>query len=169
MKKYILAFILTYALCTSVYAKTTQVGAHDSDESQAYIMKQALILKTTDDYSEALKTVKEASKKLGFKVDVRGLKYNKKTGLTFDKKECANSNWDFPCYVERGREEEEKPFLSIEYSNFYKDLEPGNYLVMAAIQSEDKRVPMNLLLEKTEKHYPAAYIKEIPIYMGCIH
>ncbi len=129
--------------------------------------KQVLILKSTQDYDEALKTAQEASSALMIRMDLRELSANKETGLTFSEYDCNESNFNFPCYIARGRSDD-GIYISIEHSSAYQNFKPGYYIVVAAIYSpNDKEIDAALL--KVRGKYTDAYIKSTKVYTGCLH
>lgn len=131
--------------------------------------KEFVILKSTRDYKDVLRTAETASRLLEIKLDLRGLTENKESGLTLDKKICEEegdgSSW--PCYYARGRYDD-GTYLSIEYSSAFQGFRKGYYIVVAASYPKvDKEI--SSVLKQAKTHYPDAYSKTTKVYMGCMH
>jgi hypothetical protein len=124
-------------------------------------------MQSTKSYASALKTAKGAAKKLGIKLNLRGLELHAKTGLTFSKRVCERE-WNYwPCYA--GRDIDQKgPSISIEYSSGFKGFSPDYYIVVALVDT-----PESALIKKTikaaKKYKNDAYIKNTQMWMGCSH
>jgi hypothetical protein len=154
--KYILSLVL---LCSSII--TNAQKANDF-----YDVKQSfLIILSTKSYAEAKKTATEAAIKLKIKLDLRGLKPNKKSWLTFNPKQCEEDGWEFPAYVSRGRGDAGE-YISIEYSGAFKGFDRGYYIV---ITTSGDAADVNKSLAKVKKVYSTAYAKQADVYMGCMH
>jgi hypothetical protein len=156
MKKTVLLLIASLiALCS--FAQTEQMES-------PYAKKGMLILLSTKNYVAAKKTAQEAATKLSLKMDLRGLKPHKKSGLTWSKTDCENEG-GYPCYIARGRYDD-GAFISIEYSNAIEGFAKGYYIVVAACGGNDITAPA---LVKAKKVYKDAYVKTTNVYMGCMH
>jgi hypothetical protein len=156
MKKIILFIAVSFAAIAS-FAQT------DHMESP-YAKKGMLIILSTKNYATAKKTSQQAATKLSLKMDLRGLKPNKKSGLTFSKSDCENEG-GYPCYIARGRYDD-GAFISIEYSNAIVGFAKGYYIVVAACGDKEITAPA---LVKAKKVYKTAYVKTTNVYMGCMH
>jgi hypothetical protein len=101
-----------------------------------YRRRFVLIIQSTEDYASALKTAEAAAKKLGENLDLRGLMphdyLDGSLELTSPKDKCEEQNKKFPCYSPRMGSDEEEPaeFVSIEYSNGYRNFQPRYYIVV---------------------------------------
>jgi hypothetical protein len=114
-----------------------------------------------------LNTAKTAAAKLKFKLDLRDLKKNPDTGLSWNKKICEDEWDEYPCYVARGRYDD-GDYVSIEYSDAYSGFQKGYYIVI--ISSGEKGVPeIKSALIKAKKYYKDAYAKTTKVYVGCMH
>jgi hypothetical protein len=134
--------------------------------NDTYDVKQSfLIILSTKSYAEAKKMATAAALKLSIKTDLRGLKPNKESGLTFSKQQCKEDGWEFPAYVSRGRMDGGE-YISIEYSDAFKGFEKGYYIV---ITSSGDAADVNKSLAKVKKIYNTAYAKQADVYMGCMH
>jgi hypothetical protein len=154
--KYIFSLII---LCSFI-------GANAQKADETYNVKQSfLIILSTKNYTEAKKMAIEAVGKLKIKLDLRGLKPNKESGLTFTPKKCKEDGWEFPAYISRGRYDAGE-YVSIEYSDSFKGFARGYYIVTTASGEADA---VKATLTKVKKIYKNAYSKETDVYMGCMH
>jgi hypothetical protein len=149
--------LLLFAI--SLHAQT------ENPEDRPYVKKDFVIILSSKSYSEAKKIATEAAKKLKIKLDLRGLKQHKISGLTSSSKECEDNGWEYPCYVSRGRYDDGE-FVTIDYSNAFDSFTKGYYIVTTA--SGDATLAKSALL-KAKKIYKSAYAKQAEIYIGCMH
>ncbi len=156
--KYILTLILLFSFITS-NAQT------EISDNRPYVKKSFLIILSSKNYTEAKKIAAEAASKLNVKLDLKGLKPNKESGLTFSTKECEGNGWDYPCYVSRGRYDDGE-FVTIDYSDAFDGFAKGYYIVTTA--SGDAALVKKALV-KVKKKYNTAYVKQTEIYIGCMH
>ncbi|OQY03473.1 MAG: hypothetical protein B6I20_04970 [Bacteroidetes bacterium 4572_117] len=126
-----------------------------------------LIIHASKNYELAKRVATEAHKHLGYKIDFRGLEYNKTLGLSISKKECEENGFEYPAYVQRGRGKDGN-FISVEYTTNYEGFTPGLYIVVVASYSKGKN-EISETLKFVKKHYETAYFKYIDVYVGCIH
>lgn len=106
------------------------ISGHAQEESP-YAKKDMVIILSTKNYAAAKKTAEQAAKKLSLKLDLRGLSPAKGTGLSFSKKVCEEEEGGYPCYIARGRYEDNE-FVSIEYSDAIAGFAKGYYVVITA-------------------------------------
>ena len=138
-------------------------SAEDFFESQM-IKKSFMIAKSTKSYAEAKKFALNLATKSDIKLDLRELHSSKKIGLTHTAQMCQNNQYDFPCYLARGRYDD-GVYISIEYSDAYSGFSKGYYIVVVASgEKVDKK-----LLNRVKKYVPDAYVKNTAVYMGCMH
>jgi hypothetical protein len=156
--KYILSLVL---LCSFVTLKAQPKTV----DGQPYVNTTFVIILSTKSYSEAKKLATEAADKLKTKLDLRGLKPNKKSGLTMSPKECKEGDWIYPAYIARGRMNN-GDYVSIEYSGAFKGFKGGYYIVVAA---SGEPADVKPLFAKVKKVYGEAYSKQTDVYMGCMH
>ncbi|XOV68028.1 MAG: hypothetical protein ACFHU9_02420 [Fluviicola sp.] len=128
-----------------------------------------VIVISTKSYDAALKRAKEASEKLGYPLDLRGLHANKEFGLSFSKEVCENDicggGLSYPIYIPRSDWGSEK-YVSVEYSNAFEGFTKGYYIVVVA--SGEKGAPVvKKALTEAKKFYKDAYAKTCGVYMGC--
>jgi hypothetical protein len=154
--KYLLNFVFFFSFIVATAQKKDDVY---------YVKESYLIILSTKNYAEAKKIAVAASIKLKIKLDLRGLKPNSKSGLTFNPNECKENGWDFPAYTSRARSLTGE-YISIEYSNALKGFEKGYFVVTTASGKLDK---VNATLAKVKKVFPTAYAKQTDVYMGCMH
>lgn len=156
--KTIYSLILIFSFISS-NAQTTKA------EEKPYVKKSFLIILSSKNYTEAKKLAVEAASKLNLKLDLRALKPNKESGLSFNAKECEGNGWDYPCYVSRGRYDDGE-FVTIDYSDAFDGFAKGYYIVSTA--SGNAKL-VKTALAKVKKLYKTAYTKQTEIYIGCMH
>jgi hypothetical protein len=156
--KYIHLLILLFSFITS----NAQI---EKVEDRPYVKNFFLIILSSKNYTEAKNFAIEAASKLNVKLDLKGLKPNKESGLTFTAKECEGNGWDYPCYVSRGRYDDGE-FVTIDYSDAFDGFAKGYYIVTTA--SGDAAL-VKKALAKVKKLYKTAYVKQTEIYIGCMH
>src|SRR4029079_10654598 len=104
-----------------------------------------------------------AAATLGVGLKLRGLSPNLRTGLTSSKKECARSEFPYPCYVPRGRGDD-GTYVSVEWSSDYELLAKGMYLVMIASYAPGSSKTRSAL-DAARRVYPDAYAKRVKLYV----
>lgn len=121
-----------------------------------------LIIKSTKNYSSALKKAQLACNKLGWVLKLNGNYEDKENGLTNSEVcGCGNEHG----YIPRGRYDAGN-YISIEYSTAYEGFTEGYYIVVV---SSGAREEVQKVLSKVQKHYSDAYIKDSDVYVGCMH
>lgn len=157
-------------------AETRQISERElqaaMDESAEYIKaatieKEFVIVKSTPAYGEARRAAVDAAKRLGVRLDLRELSPHRRGGLTFPRKECEDSAFDYPCYVARGRDDDGF-YVSVEYSTAYAGFRPGLYVVIVASDEKGGPIAMDAAI-KAKKLFKDAYVRRTGVYMGCIH
>lgn len=129
--------------------------------------KAFVVLGTHETFAKAREAASNAAGVLGLHLDTRGLTANATTGLTFSREDCRGSDWEYPCYLARGRYDD-GVWLSVEFSTAYKGLAPGRFVLIAASGSPtDPLLPV--ALSRVKQVYPDARLVTAPIYMGCLH
>jgi len=128
-----------------------------------------VIIISTKSYDAALKRAKEASEKLGYPLDLRGLHANNEIGLSFSREVCENDicggGLSYPIYIPRSDWGEEK-YVSVEYSDAFDGFTKGYYIVV--VVSGEKGAPVvKEALKEARKFYKDAYAKTCGFYMGC--
>jgi hypothetical protein len=128
-----------------------------------------VILISTKSYESALERAKDASEKLGYPIDLRGLHPNEETGLSLPKEVCegicGGGMVEYPQYLPRNDWGESK-YVSDEYSNGFGGFNPGYFIVIVA--SGEKGDPIiQEALEESRKFYEDAYAKTCGVWMGC--
>ena len=150
------------------------VSSFGQDNGNCYAEKEFLLILSTKSYQSALKTAREASKKLNLKLDLRGLKEDtaSRQGLTLQSDTCIKLTKQFgisdsTCYLARGKWDD-GIYISIEYSNSYNSFTNGYYIVMVG-SSFKQYNKLKKELPKVRKTYKDAYIKTSKVYMCCSH
>jgi hypothetical protein len=136
-----------------------------AQEERPYIKKAFVIIQSTKDYAAAKLTAEKAASQLHQKLDLRELKPNKKTGLTFTDSVCENEG-GYPCYIARGRYDN-GDYVSIEWSNAFEGFAKGFYIVV--ISSGLDTEATNTILKNAKKKFKDVYAKKAEIYVGCMH
>ncbi|PLW98943.1 MAG: hypothetical protein C0594_17740 [Marinilabiliales bacterium] len=150
----------------SVFIVFVSVEYLAAQEDQS-VTKGFIIINASKDYNIAKGVVEDANKQLGYEIDLRGLEYNAAVGLSFSKENCEKNGFEFPAYIQRGREKDGK-FISIEYTSGYNNFTAGYYIVVVASYQKGKQ-EIQTALSEVKKHYEDAYVKYTDIYMGCLH
>lgn len=128
------------------------------------IEKGFAIIHSTKDYSAALQTVEEASRKLDIKIDLRGYYPNEEIGLKTDSVCGCGEAHD---YLARGRWDD-GIYISIEYSDRYKGFAKGYYIVIIASGKKGSK-QLTETLESAKNYYADSYVKNTSVYIGCMH
>ncbi|MFT4661775.1 MAG: hypothetical protein ACI8XB_002056 [Patiriisocius sp.] len=129
-----------------------------------------VILISTKSYEAALERAKDASNKLGYPIDLRGLHANTEIGLSLSKEVCENEICgggmvDYPVYIPRNDWGESK-YVSVEYSDGFRGFTKGYYIVV--VSSGEKGDPIvQEALSESRKFYKDAYAKTCGVWMGC--
>lgn len=153
----------TFFLLLSVICFSWQSSA--AQDPGPFVKKSFVIIQSTKSYAAAKATALKASSKLNFKLDLRGLVPNKKTGLTDTKSNCEEDGvGEYPCYYSRGRYDDGE-YVSIEWSAAFPEFTKGYYIVIIASGDADAKPA----LAKAKKIFKDAYIKKAEVYLGCMH
>jgi hypothetical protein len=134
---------------------------------QATVEKELVIVKSTPKYKEARRAAAMAAERLHLPLNLRDLAPHRKEGLTFSKKECEDSAFDYPCYVARGRDDDGE-YVSVEYSTAYSGFVPGLYIVVIATDTKGSATTKEAV-RAAKAVFKDAYIRTTGIYMGCMH
>lgn len=160
MRKCVFLFVLLAAVHLAAQGQ-------DSTDTQPFVKKDFLILLSTKSYEAALKTARSAASSLNLKLDLRGLKENKESGLTLSKEECLKYEVDYPGYYACGRWDD-GAYVSIEYSDAYSGFTKGYYIVIAA-GGDREEAEIQAAYKKAKLTYKDAYFKSTEVYLGCMH
>lgn len=158
----IIGFVLFLGSSFSVFA---QDEAEDITLGGPYADMSYVIVHSTKDYDASLKMAKEASKQLGFKLNLRDYYEDKENGGLKTDVECGCG--EIHEYWPRSDYQTQK-FVSIEYSNGFEGFTKGYYIVVIA-NGEKKNRDLKKILRQARKHYKDAYAKTTSVYMGCSH
>lgn len=156
------ALTLLVILSTAIASR-----AEETVEPEPFVDKEFVIVKSTSSFKEAGKVAASAAAKLGVRLDLRGLSAHKRTGLTFSKQECRQSEFSYPCYVPRGRDDD-GTYVSVEWSSAYEHFAKGLYLVMVASDVPGS-TETSRMLASARRTYRDAYAKRARVYVGCMH
>jgi len=155
---------------TEVY-ESSEYEDIDWDDYEASMTKDFsfVIIISTKSYEAALERAKEASEKLGYELDLRGLHPNNEMGLSLPEEVCevicGGDVVDYPQYLPRNDWGESK-YVSVEYSNGFEGFTKGYYIVVVA--SGEKGDPIiQEALEESRAYYEDAYAKTCGVWMGC--
>ena len=145
----------------------TTAYSQDGNHEDMFVRKDFLIISSTKNYSEALKTAKKAAVCQNIKLDLRGLSENKQSGLTLSEDQCQNEGWEYPAYYARGRWDD-GVYISIEYSDAFTGFKPEYYMVVVASGNRSE-YNYKRTYNKIKKTYKSAYSKSSKVYIGCMH
>ena len=107
-----------------------------AQDERPYVKTGFVIIQSTKDYNTAKATAQKAALQLKQKLDLRDLKANKKSGLTYSQKDCENEG-GYPCYISRGRYDS-GDYISIEWSNAFDGFAKGYYIVVIASGAKEE-------------------------------
>lgn len=141
--------------------------AQETELPEPYVNKRIVILQSTRNYDEALRTARRLAQRSQQPLKLRELRPHPKTGLSAPKEECENNGFGYPCYVARGHSDD-GTYLSIEHSSAYEGFRPGYYIVVGASYPSDNAA-FKKALAAYRKYAADAYAKQSRIYVGCLH
>ncbi len=144
-------------LCFPAFADENEL-----DQSQLYLDRYVLLLKTTKDYREATNFSENASKALTRNFDNKDIKYSKEKGVYFS--ETIDDPMYAGGYYPRRYSGED---ITIENSNGYNGFFPGYLIVIGGIYND--AISAEKALQTAKEFYPDAYLKKTVMWMGCIH
>jgi hypothetical protein len=127
-----------------------------------------VIVKSTATYGAARRAAAEAARRLGVPLDLRKLSPHSEGGLTWSKKECEESAFDYPCYVARGGRADDGFYVSVEYSTAYTGFKPGLYIVVVASDVKGGEL-VKSAAKAAKKAFRDAYVRRTGVYVGCLH
>jgi hypothetical protein len=156
---FILSVIFTFIVSIS--------PALHAEEIDDFVSKRFIVLKQTKSYADANKSAANAARKLKIKLDLRDLSEHEDTGLSASKKTCEENLFYYPCYVARGRYDDEIS-VSIEHADGYHDFKKGHFIVMLA-SSAVNNPEIEKFLKKAKAKFPEVFSHTERVYMGCIH
>lgn len=129
--------------------------------------KDFLVLPAIASYAEARRVAGAAARQLGLKLQLRGARPDGHGELTFSRAECEANDWDYPCYVARGRSDD-GAYVSIDDASRFFDYDQRGYLVI--LGSGPKGNPsLRALAEKARALFPSAELRTDDVSEGCIH
>lgn len=141
---------------------TVQYGFAQAD--RPYINKAFVIVQSTKNYAAAKQTAEKAAKQLHRQLDLRELKPNRESGLTFADSVCETEG-GYPCYIARGRYDD-GDYVSIEWSNAFDKFAKGFYIVVVYSGNKEEAAG---ILPRVKKIFKDAYYKQAEVYVGCMH
>lgn len=154
-----------------IQEETNEYDDIDWEEYEKVMTKDYsyVILISTKNYDSALERAKDASEKLGYPLDLRGLHPNAETGLSLPKDVCegicGGGMVEYPQYLPRNDWGESK-YVSVEYSNGYSGFTKGYFIVIVASGTKGDPIVQEALKE-SRKYYEDAYAKTCGVWMGC--
>jgi len=126
-----------------------------------------IILPAVASYAEARKVAGNAARRLGLKLDLRGARPDGRGGLTFSRADCKANDWEHPCYVPRGRDDD-GAYVSVDEASRFFDAEADGYLVILGSGPKDDP-SLRALAAKARSLFPTAEIRTDDVWQGCIH
>jgi hypothetical protein len=157
------ALLVLLATAPSDPLASTGPRAPDPD----VVPKAFVILKATPSYDDARAAAAAAAETLAIRMDLRGLIPDGTIGLTLPEADCADEFGEFPCYVPRGRWDD-GVYLSVEHSSSFAGFDENQYLVVLASGAPHDH-GVRAALRRAKSAYPTAYVKTVPVYLGCLH
>jgi hypothetical protein len=128
-----------------------------------------VIIISTKSYSAALERAKEASEKMGYPLDLRGLEPNSEMGLSLPEEVCGSLCGDdeivFPQYLPRSSWGDTK-YVSVEYSDSFDGFTKGYFIVIVASGEAGDPI-VDEAVKDAQKFYKDAYAKTCGVWMGC--
>lgn len=162
---------LVWVLVALAVTATTSSVAEEPPDADINPMIDVgfLVIRSTADYDEALRVVRQASSAFDIPIDLRSLIYDPAHGLTRPRSDCdlVDSWGGYPCYLPRGRYDEGR-YLSIERSDAYKSFKPGYFVVIAA-SCKPGSTEIEQTRQAVRNGFPDAYVKTDKVYFGCMH
>lgn len=132
--------------------------------------RNLIILGSFTDYPSAVKAAVKISKKTKIPYTSRGLVWDDKRGLIFPDNfddivfagDYSGRRSQFDC------NNQGTDCISVEKSDFYQGFTKGLYIIVGGVLETTD--PTNKpLFDKFKKSVKDTYIKETPIFMGCLH
>jgi hypothetical protein len=142
-------------------------GGEDEEPVGDDVEKDFVVLPAVESYSAARKLASNAVVHLGLKLDLRDAKSDGRGGLTFSRATCAANDWDYPCFVARGRYDD-GAYVSIDEVRRFSAFSGPGYLVILASGRRGDRVAREVL-EKAHGFFPKAAITTDKVSHRCIH
>ncbi|MCG8318163.1 MAG: hypothetical protein MI921_01560, partial [Cytophagales bacterium] len=99
----------------------------------------------------------------GVKIDLRGYDEDPEMGLTTLTPCC-----EFHNYIPRGRYDG-GDYISIELGEPYQAAEKYVVIISSVAMGGEAEKDLEKLLSKAKKFYKDAHVKEVKVYIGCIH
>jgi hypothetical protein len=135
--------------------------------SKEMVEKDFVVLPAIASYAEARRVAGAAARRLGLKLDLRRARPDGHGGLTFSPADCKANDWEHPCYVARGRDDD-GAYVSVDVADRFFDAEEQGYLVILA--SGPKNDPSTrAVAEKARPLFPSAELRTDDVWQGCIH
>ena len=129
--------------------------------------KDFVVLPAIASYAEARRVASSAARRLGLKLDLRRARPDGHGGLTFSPVDCEANDWEHPCYVSRGRDDD-GAYVSVDEARRFFDAEEQGYLVI--LGSGPKNDPSTRAVgEKARALFPSAEVRTDDVWQGCIH
>jgi hypothetical protein len=154
-KKQLIAGLVMGILMVGAISYAEQEVTDDMQRVDKYV----LILKSTQNYDEAVRFATEASKKLGLEFNNAYREFSKKKGIYYSKN-CPSKLYA-GCYYPRRYDGEQ---ITLENSGDYKGFAPAYIIVMAGIYEKVDMAEKALV--KVKKFYKDAYVEKTNMWMG---
>src|SRR5262245_29462350 len=162
-----ISLLLFVAACRLGHSAPPSAEDVDSGVVEMTVKKDLVIIASTKSYDAAKRVATSAAEKLSVPLDLRGLTYNQKAGLSLPEQECRDEFDTYPCYPPRGRWDD-GVYVSVEHTSGYPSLTPGMYIVVVA-NSDHGSSTVREALAHAQVPYPDAYIRTVDVYLGCRH
>lgn len=157
--------MLLSVLCVLMLGRFANAAVQTGPD--AWTKQSFVIVYATKEYRHALRVAQDVARKTGVRLNLRGLSPHPQSHLTFSLQECANSEFDYPCYLTRAYDDDGE-YLTIDWSNGFDDFQPGYFIVTAA-GGNPGDPQLAKTLQRVKPIFPGAYIKTTRVYIGCMH
>jgi hypothetical protein len=131
------------------------------------VEKDFVVLPAIPSYADARRVASAAARRLGLKLDLRRARSDGHGGLTFSPADCEANDWEHPCYVARGRDDD-GVYVSVDEARRFFDAEKQGYLVILASGPKNDP-PIRAAAERAQALFPSAEVRTDDVWQGCIH
>ena len=150
-----------------VEARVRTTADHPSASREEMVEKDFVVLPAIASYAEARRVAGAAARRFGLKLDLRRARPDGHGGLTFSPADCKANDWEHPCYVARGRDDD-GAYVSVDEAGRFFDAEEQGYLVILGSGPKDDP-STRAVAEKARPLFPSAEIRTDDVWQGCIH
>jgi len=149
--------------------------ATDSMVRQATSDHFVIIAGESSDYIWLKQVVQDLSTKSRILYNDEGLIFDRKLGLIWPPDTSGNADLYAGSYFMRryGTMLDSVNYLSLEMRDWYFNVpyeqKSLRMIIVGGIYPDTEKKAADERLKEIKKYYPTAYLRKLPIYMGCIH